>query len=42
VRTLLRRVSSAMSDEVGHLQSVPDRGVGLGRASLPPTGKSHA
>jgi 2-polyprenyl-6-methoxyphenol hydroxylase-like FAD-dependent oxidoreductase len=25
VRTLLRRVSSAMSDEVGHLQSVPDR-----------------
>ena len=42
VRTLLRRVSSAMSDEVGHLQSVPDRGVGLGRVSLLPPGKSHA
>jgi flavin-dependent dehydrogenase len=42
VRTLLRQVSSAMSDEVGHLQSLPDRGVDLGRVSLPPPGKSHA
>ena len=41
VRTLLRQVSSAMSDEVGHLQSVPDRGVGLGCVSLLPLGKSQ-
>jgi flavin-dependent dehydrogenase len=42
VRTLLRQVSSAMSDEVLHLQSLPNRGVDLGRVSLPPPGKSHA
>jgi flavin-dependent dehydrogenase len=32
VRGLLRQVSSAMSDEVDHLQSMPDRRVGAGRA----------
>jgi flavin-dependent dehydrogenase len=42
VRGLLRQVSSAMSDEVDHLQSLPDRRVGAGRASLLPPGQAHA
>ena len=42
LRGLLRRVSSAMSDEVDHLQSVPDRRTGLVPFSLLPPGKAHA
>ena len=34
VRTLLRQVSSAMSDEVDHLQSLPDRRIGGGSVPL--------
>jgi flavin-dependent dehydrogenase len=36
-RELLRTVSSAMSDEVNHLQSLPDRRVGPGIAAFIPT-----
>src|SRR6266536_5142103 len=36
VRTLLRQVSSAMSDEVDLLQSLPNRSNGVGRAALLP------
>ena len=36
-RELLRTVSSAMSDEVDHLQALPDRRVGPGMAALIPT-----
>ncbi len=36
-RELLRRVSSAMSDEVDHLQALPDRRLGPGISALIPT-----
>jgi flavin-dependent dehydrogenase len=37
IQTLLRRVSSAMSDEVDHLQALPDRlGVGVARCAATP------
>ena len=36
-RALLRTVSSAMSDEVDHLQSLPDRRLGPGIAAFIPT-----
>ncbi len=36
-RALLRRVSSAMSDEVDHLQSLPDRRLGPGISAFIPT-----
>jgi flavin-dependent dehydrogenase len=36
-RELLRTVSSAMSDEVDHLQSLPDRRLGPGMAAFIPT-----
>ena len=36
-RKLLRTVSSAMSDEVNHLQSLPDRGLGPGMGAFIPT-----
>jgi len=42
VRALLRQVSSAMSDEVDHLQSLPDRRVGVGRVSLLPPAQGRA
>jgi 2-polyprenyl-6-methoxyphenol hydroxylase-like FAD-dependent oxidoreductase len=38
-RELLRRVSSAMSDEVDHLQSLPDRRVGPDISAFIPTDK---
>ena len=34
VQALLRQVSSAMSDEVDHLQALPDRRLGPGSAAL--------
>ena len=42
VRALLRQVSSAMSDEVDHLQSLPDLRGGVGRAPVLPPGQARA
>ena len=41
VRTLLRGVSSAMSDEVDHLESLPDRRARGGTASLLPASRAR-
>jgi flavin-dependent dehydrogenase len=42
VRALLRQVSSAMSDEVDYLQSLPDRRISGGPVSLLPTQQPRA
>jgi flavin-dependent dehydrogenase len=42
LRALLRQVSSAMSDEVDHLQSLPDRRIGAGQTFLLPPARAHA
>jgi len=42
VRSLLRQVSSAMSDEVDHLNALPDRRIGVGTESLLPPDRTPA
>jgi hypothetical protein len=37
VRRLLRQVSAAMTDEVEHLQTLPDRRIGAGLPPIIPT-----